>query len=405
MQSLWLIICVAAVGVLFGTPLSAEDGKRAPKPELLPRLTVLVLDSDGIAVAGAHVGINCHYWQRKLRPAVADADGFMYGEHCVTDASGVAQLVSPAGDLQDDLRRGCVIARQDERHLVAIADIDAETSQTAIQMTLVPECRVSGKLVCAELAKRGRTTDWTNVYLFVGKKRTMWCASEDGGDFHFFLPPGQYTFYGYGTYLQTSKRQSLVVGADKPEIALELAVPATRFALLRGLPAPELRDIVGWKNGGPLKLADLRGRCVVLDFWNAPSDPFAQRLPRLLRLHDRFAKQGLVVMAVFVDDSKTASLADLTRRLDQNLAMLRKNLRQVKSVPQECDIPCPIALARPANPVAVVEDYGIQGFPTAFLIDRSGNLGDLIDEDDGGIALVQKCLADKPAPQAKAPAR
>ena len=392
MKSLRQTIGVAAVSLFICAPLTAGDGKAAPKPEGLPRLSVLVLDSDGLAVAGAHIGIGGHFWPKRLRPAVADADGFMYGDHCVTDASGVAQLTSPTGDLRDDLRRGCVIARQDERHLVAMADIDAETSQTEIQMTLVPECRVSGKLVCAELAKRGRTTDWTNVYLFVGKKRTMWCASEDGGDFHFFLPPGQYTFYGYGTYLQTSKRQSLVVGADKREIALELAVPATRYALLRRLPAPELRDIVGWKNGGPLKLADLRGRCVVIDFWNAPSDPFAQRLPRLLRLHDRFAKQGLIVMAVFVDDSKTASFADLTRRLDQNLAMLRKNLRQGK------DIPCPIALARPVNPCAVVEDYGIQGFPTAFLIDRSGTLGDLIDEDDEGVALVQKCLGDKTAP-------
>ena len=240
MKSLWLSICVAAVAFLCCVPSSAGDGKTAPKPELLPRLTVLVLDSDGIAVAGAHVGIGGHFWQKRLRPAVADADGFMYGEHCVSDASGVAQFNSPAGDLRNNLRQGCVIARQDERHLIAITDIDPETSLTEITMTLVPECLVSGKLLCAELAKRGRTTDWTNVYLSVGKKRTMWCVSEDGGDFHFFLPPGQYNFCGYGMYLQSSKQQTLVVGADKREMAIEVAVPAAGYALLRGLPAPEL---------------------------------------------------------------------------------------------------------------------------------------------------------------------
>jgi AhpC/TSA family len=399
MKSLWLTICVAAVAFLVCAPSSAGDGKTAPKPELLPRLTVLILDSDGIAVAGAHVGIGGHFWQKRLRPAVADADGFMYGQHCVSDASGVAQLNSPAGDLRNDLRQGCVIARQDERHLIAITDIDPETSQTEITMTLVPECLVSGKLLCAELAKRGRTTDWTNVYLSVGKKRTMWCVSEDGGDFHFFLPPGQYNFYGYGMYLQSSKRQTLVVGADKREMAIEVAVPAARYALLRGLPAPELRDIVAWKNGGPLKLGDLRGKCVVLDFWTAPSDPFVQRLPWLLRLHDRFAKQGLVVVGVFVDESGTARVADLTRRLDQNLTAWRKSLRQGR------DLPCPIAVARPGHPCAVVEDYGIQWFSPALLIDRRGNLVGVVDQGDDGLALVQKCLADKPAPQAVAPAR
>jgi hypothetical protein len=138
---------------------------------------------------------------------------------------------------------------------------------------------------------------------------------------------------------------------------------------------------------------------VVLDFWTAPSDPFVQRLPWLLRLHDRFAKQGLVVVGVFVDESGTARVADLTRRLDQNLTAWRKSLRQGR------DLPCPIAVARPGHPCAVVEDYGIQWFSPALLIDRRGNLVGVVDQGDDGLAVVQKCLADKPAPQAEAPAR
>jgi hypothetical protein len=74
MKSLWLAICVAAVAFLFCAPSSAGDGKTSRKPELLPRLTVFVLDSDGIAVAVAHVGIGGHLWQKRLRPAVADAE-------------------------------------------------------------------------------------------------------------------------------------------------------------------------------------------------------------------------------------------------------------------------------------------------------------------------------------------
>ncbi len=80
---------------------------------------------------------------------------------------------------------------------------------------------------------------------------------------------------------------------------------------------------------------------------------------------------------------------DSVQRLDERLVSTRKNIWHGR------DIPYPVAIARPAQPCPVVEDYGLNGFPTLILIDRRGNLVDTVDDNEAGLALVKKCLAEK----------
>ncbi len=381
----------AAVCLLVFACVSADDGKATGKPEPLHRLTVRVLDPDGKPVAGAHVGIDSHFWAKHLQPAVADADGFMYRFHCVSDAKGLARIESATDDFRQMPRGFYVVARHGGRHLTAIAQVDLSASTRPFDVTLVPECRVTGTLACAEFAKRGRKLDWTNVYLSVGKKRLMWCASEDKGSFHFFLPPGQYNLDAYGTYLKDTY-ETITVPAGKRELTVRMEVPATRFALLQGLPAPNLRDIAAWKNSQPLKLSDLRGKCVLVDFWGYWCNPCVQGMPWLFRLHDRFASEGLVVIGIHVDESTTGPWVESVPKLDEKLSTIRKELWNGR------DIPFPVALVRHERPCPVVEDYGINGYNTCLLIDRRGNVVDVVYDNDEGLALVQKCLAEKPGP-------
>jgi len=64
--------------------------------------------------------------------------------------------------------------------------------------------------------------------------------------------------------------------------------------------APELPRLAGdaWINSSPLELAQLRGRPVLVEFWTFGCSNCRNTLPWLKRIHERYAPDGLVVIAV-----------------------------------------------------------------------------------------------------------
>jgi WD40 repeat protein len=65
-----------------------------------------------------------------------------------------------------------------------------------------------------------------------------------------------------------------------------------------GKPAPDFQRIQGWLFGQPIRLADLRGKHVLLHFWNIFSE---QRMPGLMKLQRQFGGHGLVVVVIYPD--------------------------------------------------------------------------------------------------------
>jgi mono/diheme cytochrome c family protein len=108
-------------------------------------------------------------------------------------------------------------------------------------------------------------------------------------------------------------------------------------------PAPplELRD----GDGRPLALADLRGRWVLIQFWETRCVPCLAKLPHLERLADEYRERGLAVLAVCLDE------ADAGR------------LRAVGRLPLYAD---PRGLARAR--------YDVSALPAACLVDPEGRL-------------------------------
>ena len=92
---------------------------------------------------------------------------------------------------------------------------------------------------------------------------------------------------------------------------LVLGVCATVAAVDEGARAPELgaRTL----EGQTLRMADLRGKVVIVDFWASWCEPCREEMPVLERLYRRYREQGLVVVGVSVDRTERNARGFLRR--------------------------------------------------------------------------------------------
>lgn len=114
-----------------------------------------------------------------------------------------------------------------------------------------------------------------------------------------------------------------------------------------GSAAPEI-GAKTWFNhiGRPLDLESLKGQAVMLEFWATWCGPCVAAWPHVQELHDEYADQGLVVLALSSEDEKTVSSF-----LDQRGFSVRTASGSTASGP-----------------------YGIEGIPKTFLIDAEGKI-------------------------------
>jgi thiol-disulfide isomerase/thioredoxin len=85
---------------------------------------------------------------------------------------------------------------------------------------------------------------------------------------------------------------------------------------LLGTRPPEWQ-VTGWLNSPPLRLAELRGRAVLVRWWTGPECPFCRAsAPALRRLREIYGDRGLVVVGFYhhksrarLDPDRVAALA------------------------------------------------------------------------------------------------
>jgi len=89
------------------------------------------------------------------------------------------------------------------------------------------------------------------------------------------------------------------LGALGATLALALLFSLPASALDAGARAPEigLTDM----NGNAIRIAALRGKVVIVDFWASWCAPCREEMPVLERLHQRYAERGLVIVGVSQD--------------------------------------------------------------------------------------------------------
>src|SRR4051794_39553585 len=124
--------------------------------------------------------------------------------------------------------------------------------------------------------------------------------------------------------------------------------------LRKGDPAPELDGGVAWLNtAAPVRLADLRGRIVLLDFWTLCCINCIHTLPDLAKLE---AKYPGVLVVIGVHTPKFPN---------------ERNTESVRKAVLRYEISHPVV--NDAN-AAIWKRYGVDSWPTLILIDPEGKL-------------------------------
>ncbi len=113
--------------------------------------------------------------------------------------------------------------------------------------------------------------------------------------------------------------------------------------------------------GKTVKLSDYKGKIVIVDFWATWCPPCRKGIPDLVSIQKKF-KKDVVIIGISLDAEKT--------------------IKDVPAFVKNYKINYPILY----GDEKVVVDYGgIQSIPTAFVIDRKGNIVDshigLADKD------------------------
>lgn len=121
-----------------------------------------------------------------------------------------------------------------------------------------------------------------------------------------------------------------------------------------GRPAPELRP-AAWAQGPAVRIADLKGKVALLDFWALWCRPCLMTVPHVKALHKKYASAGLAVIGIH---DSTASASQVARFLGLT------------------GVEYPVAVdAKPEGDrqgSLTHEAYGVFALPSLFLIDRQG---------------------------------
>jgi cytochrome c biogenesis protein CcdA/thiol-disulfide isomerase/thioredoxin len=123
-------------------------------------------------------------------------------------------------------------------------------------------------------------------------------------------------------------------------------------------PAPAFADDLGpWLNtatGKPITPAELRGKVVLVDFWTYSCINCIRTLPYLRGWHDRYSRDGLVIVGVHTPEFA-----------------FERSLDNVRKATRDLDVRWPVALD---NRYDTWNNFANRFWPSKYLIDRDGRL-------------------------------
>jgi len=102
--------------------------------------------------------------------------------------------------------------------------------------------------------------------------------------------------------------------------------------------------------GKQVRLTDFKGKILIVDFWATWCGPCKETIPDLVRLQDRYRKDGLAVIGISLDVQGETAVAAFARQYRMNYTVLLGDDRTARAF------------------------GGIVGIPTSFVVNRQGRI-------------------------------
>ena len=161
-----------------------------------------------------------------------------------------------------------------------------------------------------------------------------------------------------GTAATEIGTEAAIVAATELGTATEMEESTVEQSVKIALPdlgaAPELQNEIWLNTDQPLRLAELRGKVVLLDMWTFGCINCQRVIPHLREWHEQYQDQGLLVIGNHYPEFG----------YEQSLANLQEALVRL-------DVPYPVAQD---NDRATWSAYQTRFWPTLFLIDKRGHI-------------------------------
>src|SRR6202041_399691 len=95
---------------------------------------------------------------------------------------------------------------------------------------------------------------------------------------------------------------------------------ASNARIMKSTPAPDFT--LEALNGGTMRLSDLRGKAVLLNFWATWCGPCKIETPWFVELQNQYASQGFQIIGVAMDEASKEDIGKFAKDMGVNYPIL-----------------------------------------------------------------------------------